>query len=237
MPRPATFAADPERALAQYLRDGVFVEPDVLTPAECDELIAAANRLPSARDGSFLPIMQVHRDEPAFMKTLNHPRIVKIMDQVCGGPVVGVQTQLYYTPPERAGLGFHQDNYFVEAPSDSFASAWVPLVDVTPENGSLYAFLDSHRFGPLPVREVEHEGNDKRQTVYEETILPEPMQKIDISAKRGSAVLIHGYNVHGSYQNHSHENRYVILNTYVRDGAPFRPGHTAKREAVQLTRS
>src|ERR1051325_5884474 len=135
-----TFASDPERAYAQYLRDGVFVEPAVLTEGECDELIAVADRLAESRDDDLRPIMQVHRLEPAFMKILGHPRIVAIMDRLCGGPVVGIQTQLFYTPPHRAGFGFHQDNYFVEAPDASFASAWVPLVDVTPANGSLFSF-------------------------------------------------------------------------------------------------
>jgi len=49
-------------------------------------------------------------------------------------------------------------------------------------------------------------------------------------------VLIHGWVAHGSYQNASDSNRCVILNTYVREGAPFRPGATARREAVKLDR-
>lgn len=237
MTKAITFATDPQAALVRYNEDGVFVEPNVISPELCDELVAIALRQDTARDGAFFPIMQVHKIEPKFRELLSHPRIVSMMDLVCGGPVVGVQTQFYFTPPRRAGLGLHQDNYFVEAPDDSFASAWVPLVDAYPGNGGLYAFKGSHKRGKLPVRKVDAEGRDKRQTVYEETVLTEEFPRIDVVAPKGSAVLIHGYNVHGSYQNESASNRYVILNTYVRQGAPFRPGRTAQREEVQLVRS
>ncbi len=231
-----TFSSDPEAALARYDEDGVFVEPNVLPPELCDELIEIALRQETARDGSLFPIMQIHRSEPRFHEVMSDPAIVRMMDLVCGGPVVGIQTQFYFTPPHRNGLGFHQDNYFVEAPDDAFASAWVPLVDTHPGNGGLYAFKGSHKGGKQPVRQVETEGKDKRQTVYEETVMTEDYPKMDIVAPRGSAVLIHGYLVHGSYQNISADNRYVILNTYVRGGSPFRPGRTAQREEVQLAR-
>lgn len=232
-----TFASDPEAAFARYSEDGVFVEPGVIPAELCDELVAIALRQETALDASFLPIMQIHKVEPKFREVMSHPRIVAVMDRICGGPVVGIQTQFYFTPPYRNGLGFHQDNYFVEASDDAFASAWVPLVDTGPDNGGLYAFKGSHLHGKQPVRRVEAEGKDRRQTVYEETVLVGDYPKLDIVAPKGSAVLIHGYSVHGSYQNTSTSNRYVILNTYVREGSPFRPGHTAQREEVKLVRT
>jgi len=234
--RAASFTADFPEVLKAFNHDGYFVGPGLLTAAECDTLIAAAQNLESARNGSLLPVMQVHQVEPLFYKTFGHPKIISIMDQLCGGRVVGIQTQFYFTPPERAGLGFHQDNYFVEAPNDSFASAWIPLVDVEKSNGGLYAFPGTQTCGKLPVQKINTTGKDKRETVYEETVLPPGFQKVDLSAKRGSVVFIHGYLVHGSYQNHSQSNRYVILNTYVREGVPFRSGLTAKREEVKFDR-
>jgi hypothetical protein len=238
MAREVSFARDPDAAHAQYAADGYFVEPDVFSAAECEAMIEAAMALPQARADDYAPIMQIHKIEPRFLDVLGDPRLLAVMDRACHGRAAGVQTQFYFTPPQRAGLGTHQDNYFVEAPDDSFASAWVALVDITPENGGLYAYRGSHFRGALPVREVTApNGGDKRQSIYEETILPEPFEKVDLSVKRGSAVIIHGFNVHGSYQNHSAANRCVILNTYVREGAPFRPGATAKREAITFARA
>ncbi len=236
-PEPATFATRPAEALAAYERDGYFVEPDVLAPATCDALVAAAVRVDAAQAGGQLPIMQIHRLAPGFGELMSHPRIVAMMDRVCGGPVVGIQTQFYFTPPNRNGLAQHQDNYFVEAPGDAFASAWVALVDTGPGNGGLYAFPGTHAAGKLPVRAAEARGGDRRQSVDEETVLPPGTPRVDIVAPKGSVVLIHGYVVHGSHPNRSAQSRYVILNTYVREGAPFRPGTTARREEVKLVRA
>ena len=232
-----TFRADPKRAYELYMEQGFFVEPDVYTAAECDAVIAAAQDLPTARDGTFVPTMQVHKMNRVFLEAMSKPEVVAVMDRIVHGPAKGLQSQLFFTPPQRAGLGYHQDNYFVEAAADVFASAWIALVDVTPVNGGLYAFAGSHKPGKLPVREVKAEGKDKRQTVYEETVMPEDYPKVDLFMKRGSVLYIHGYVVHGSYQNQSTEKRYALLNTYLRENEHFRPGNTAKREQFDLLRA
>ena len=232
-----TFKNDPDKAYAIYMDQGFFCEPDVLSAKECDAIIEAAKTLPSAKDGSFVPMMNVHKSPGLFFDAMSNPEIVGVMDRIIHGRAMGLHSQLYYTPPHRAGLGFHQDNYFVEAKGDAFASAWIALVDVTSENGGLYCFAGSHKDGKLPVRKVETTGKDKRQAIYEETVLPKEYDKVDLSLKRGSVCYIHGYVVHGSHQNMSTSNRYVLLNTYLRANEPFRAGNTAKREEVELARA
>jgi ectoine hydroxylase-related dioxygenase (phytanoyl-CoA dioxygenase family) len=231
-----TFIDDPERAYAVYMEQGYFCEPSMFSPAECDRIIAAAGHLPSALDGSMTPTMNVHKLGGVYLDAMSKPAVLQIMDRLVHGKANGLHSQLYFTPPERAGLGYHQDNYFVEAKGDAFASAWIALVDITPDNGGLYAYVGSHKEGKLPVRSVNAEGKDKRQTVYEETVVPPVYKTADIFVKRGAVVFIHGYVVHGSYQNHSKDNRYVLLNTYIRAKEHFRAGQTAKREEVELAR-
>lgn len=232
-----TFKQNPDRAYELYMEQGFFCEPDVLSAAQCDAIIEAAKTLPSAQDGSYVPMMNVHKRPGPFFDAMCSPQIVSVMDRIIHGRAKGLHSQLYYTPPNRAGLGFHQDNYFVEAKGDAFASAWIPLVDVNAENGGIYAFIGSHKDGKLPVREVQATGQDKRQAIYEETVLPKEYKRADIFLKRGSVLFIHGYVVHGSYQNKSTSNRYVLLNTYIRENEQFRAGNTAKREEVELTRA
>ena len=232
-----TFRNDPDRAYAMYIDQGYFAEPDVLTAAECDAIVEAAKTQPSARDGTLVPMMNVHKTPGVFFDAMSKPEIVRVMDRIIHGHAKGLHSQLYYTPPNRAGLGFHQDNYFVEAQGDAFASAWIALVDVTSENGGLYCFVGSHKDGKLPVRKVEISGQDKRQAIYEETVLPKEYEKVDVFMKRGSVLYIHGYVVHGSYQNKSSSNRYALLNTYIRENESFRAGNTAKREEVELARA
>jgi ectoine hydroxylase-related dioxygenase (phytanoyl-CoA dioxygenase family) len=228
-----TFATTPELAYQHYQRDGYFIEPDVLTAAECDAVIAAAERLPTARDGSYAPTMNVHKLDDAFVEVMSHPKVVAVMRRLVHGTPYGLHTQMFFTPPERAGLGVHQDNFFVEANQDAFASAWIPLVDVTPQNGGIYTYPGLHTLGALPVRPAATDG-DRRQTVYEETLVPPDWPRQDVTMRRGSVLYLHGYNVHGSHQNQSSGKRYVILNTYIREGEAFRPGETAKREPFAL---
>jgi hypothetical protein len=232
-----TFRECPDRAYDIYMEQGFFCEPDVLSAKECDAIIEAAKSLPSAQDGSYIPMMNVHKSPGLFFDAMSNPQIVGVMDRIIHGRAKGLHSQLYYTPPNRAGLGFHQDNYFVEAKGDAFASAWIPLVEVTAENGGLYCFVGSHNDGKLPVRNVEVTGQDKRQAIFEETVLPKDYKRTDIFMKRGSVLYIHGYVVHGSYQNKSTANRFALLNTYIRENEQFRAGNTAKREEIELTRA
>jgi phytanoyl-CoA hydroxylase len=231
-----SFRTDPEEAYSLYQERGFFCEPPMFSGAECERIIAAAMRLPTALDGSFVPTMNVHKMDAVFVEAMARPELLRVMDRLVHGRANGLHSQFYFTPPQRAGLGYHQDNYFVEAKPDAFASAWIALVDITPENGSLYVYAGSHREGKLPVRSVNAEGKDKRQTVYEESIVPAGYPSVDLYVERGSVVLLDGYVVHGSHQNRSSGNRYVLLNTYIRTQEKFRPGQTAKREEFELAR-
>jgi phytanoyl-CoA hydroxylase len=232
-----SFRDDADSAYALYRERGYFCEPPIFSPDECERIIAASTELPAARDGSMVATMNVHKLDSVFLDAMARPEVLKIMDRLVHGKANGLHSQFYFTPPERAGLGSHQDNYFVEAKPDAFASAWIALVDITPENGGLFVYVGSHREGRLPVRSVNAEGKDKRQTVYEESIVPPQYRSADIRVSRGSVVLIDGYVVHGSHQNHSTGNRYVLLNTYIRSREHFRPGQTARREEYELARA
>lgn len=231
-----TFKSDPEEAFRRFMDQGFFCEPEVFTEAECEGLIRAALALPTARDGSFVPTMNVHKIDGPFLQAMSKPCLLSIMDRLVGGRANGLHSQFYFTPPERRGLGCHQDNYFAEAEADAFASAWIALVDVTAENGGLYGYTGSHKEGRLPVRASDVGTEDKRQAVYEEALVPPGYKLVDISVKQGTVVLLHGYLAHGSYLNHSKSNRYALLNTYIRANQHYRRGETALRQEFELAR-
>jgi len=236
-PVSVSFRNNPQEALLCYQTDGYFVERGVLSAEECKQIIAAALRLPGAMRGDLRPAMQPHRDDPLFLRVLRHPNIVATIHRLVGGTAVGLQTQFYYTPAGAKGLSRHQDNFFVEAPADAFASAWIALVDVGSSNGGLYGYPGTHNCGRLPVRKlsVPAESNQDPNSSNEETSLPEGQPAIDIEAPLGSVVFLHASFVHGSHPNDSPRNRYALLCTYAREGAPFRPGKNARREPVDLT--
>ena len=236
MTKTPTFADNKEEALAFYCEFGYIIEPDMFTLAECEELIRAAENLPAFREGSFAPAMNPHRIGSIFLKALRNPKIVKIMELLVNGKVSGLQTEFFYGKPGTPGFSMHQDNYFVEAPIGAFASAWTPMVDVTPERGGLIIFPKSHQAGPLPVVPTgkARDGAQDPNATREEVVLPPQYEPLHISVPRGATVFIHGHLVHSSNQNRSDVFRRVLLCTYIRSGETFRPGNTAKRTEVEL---
>lgn len=231
-----SFATDPEAALASYRQLGFHIEYNVWTASECAALIKAAEKFPSFKDQTFAPAMQPHREEPIFLSALSKPTIVTIMEQLVEGRVSGLQTQFFFCPPGTPGFSMHQDNFYVEAKRDAFASAWTPLQDVSPEKGSLIVYPGSHRESILPIEPIEQaqsisqDINANRQQV----VLPSGYEPVDLFVPMGATVFLHGYTVHASHQNRTNQFRNVLLMTYIRSGESFRPGFSARRAEVEV---
>lgn len=150
-----SFATDPEAAYARYQELGYHVEYNVWTPEECEALIAAARKCPSYRDGTCAPLMNPHRQEPLFLQALRKPAIVRVIERLVGGRTAALQSQFFFCKPGTRGFSMHQDNYFVEAGKEVFASAWSALQDVTPEMGGLVVYPGTHTEAILPVEAVK----------------------------------------------------------------------------------
>lgn len=226
---------------AEFAVRGFTIVPGVLSSADCAAVIAAAHDLDGAKAGSFKPVMQPHRENPVFLKTLAHARLVDIIAQLVGGEPAGLQSEMFFCRPGTRGFTAHQDNFFVRGERNKFVSAWIPLVAVTPQMGSLFVYPGSHEFGLLPVREThlpatadQDADGYSRETVFPEGYTPKAE---DLSAPAGAAVLLDGDLVHGSNANMSDNFRYVLLCTYIRAGSSFNPGRHAKRSEIRFRHS
>jgi ectoine hydroxylase-related dioxygenase (phytanoyl-CoA dioxygenase family) len=230
----ATAAGD-AASMAFYRENGYMVVENVLSPELCDQAIAAAATLDEAKLQSPLTAMQPHKRHGLFYDLLVHPPVRSRIEVIIGPPVVGLASQFYYCAPGSSGLMRHQDNYCVEAPDEQFGSCWIPLVDVDETNGCLVIYPGSHRWGMLPVRPLApHEIRETYRNMLEETTLPPDAVGLTLPAKRGTGIFLHAAVVHESGPNRSAEFRYAFLGTYMRRGASFRPGNTAKREPIDL---
>lgn len=180
--------------------------------------------------------MMPHRTNPIYLEAMRHPKIAAIMNQLISGRAMGLQTELFYCKPGTRGFSLHQDNFFVQAPLGAFASAWIALTDTYPEKGGLIVYPGSHKEGLLPVRKLTLDKDTAQDpnANNEETIVPPQYPAVNASVPKGAALFIHGHLVHGSNPNKTNEWRYVLLNTYVREGESFRAGNYAQREAIGL---
>ncbi len=232
MTRPAAQQLD----IARFRADGFYVWRGAFSDDTVARTVAQGMALPGARQGNLTPAMQAHRTDPTLLALMRDPAIVDAVETLVGGPAAGIQTEFFYTAPGTRGFSAHQDNFFVEAPPDQFVSVWIPLVDVGADNGGLILWPGSHRFGKLPVRKTgaaPGAGQDANAN-NEETVLPPGLAPVDLVAGKGSAVFLHSELVHASHTNRSSALRPVLLNTYIRAGAPFRPGNTAQRAEIPL---
>lgn len=222
--------------LAAYHENGFHIQENVFSDDQCEKLIKLSLGLENAKNGTFRPQMMPHRSISSYLDAMRTPELVAIMNQLVGGRAMGLQTEFFFCKPGTRGFSLHQDNFFVEAPYNAFASAWVALTDTYAEKGGLIVYPGSHKEGTLPVRKLtlsEDVAQDPNAN-NEETVVPEKYQAINANVPKGAVLFIHGHLVHGSNPNKSNEWRYVLLNTYIRQGEKFRSGKYANREVVEL---
>ena len=231
----SSFLNDPVSALQEFNERGFFVEADVFGAEQCDTLVDAAQSLLGVGE-TYRPIMHPHRRDALFLRTMADRRLVEIMQLICGGPVYGLQSELFFGRPGTKGFAAHQDNFFVQAPDNRFASAWLALVDVDQSNGGLVFYPGTQALGKLDTvrQELPPDENQDPNAFREKAVVPAEFAPVDVTLKRGSVVFIHGWAVHESHDNTTDGWRYALLNTYVRQGADFRPGGYAGRTEVRL---
>ena len=217
-----------------YREHGYWIERKLLTHYACDVLIEEAKRFENYTSGSYRPQMMPHRGSDKFLYAFKIPGL--LMHAAVSGKPVGLQTEFFYCKPGTKGFALHQDNFFVEAPEGSFASAWIALTDITPEKCGLVIYPGSHKAGLFPVQVLEHEDVIGQAPNANKTkcIIPHHYQPFNVTVAKGDAVIFDGHLVHGSHKNSTEDWRYVLLCTYIRKGEPFRAGKYAQREAVEL---
>jgi hypothetical protein len=111
-------------------------------------------------------------------------------------------------------LLLHQDWNYTHEKNFSAYNIWIPLTDVTEENGTLFFLKGSHlwfnnlRSATLPTARISMNNFSAEQI---ETVI----------VKKGQALLFHPAAFHGSYPNHSSQNRIVVTATLLSKEAPF----------------
>jgi phytanoyl-CoA hydroxylase len=233
-----SFYQDEAAALSFFKQNGFQAEYNFFSPQECDALIEAASSLSNARNGEYRPTLNPHLEGENFLRVMRDPKVISLIEKLVGGRVSGLQTQWFFGKPGTSGFSIHQDNFFVEAkPADFFVSTWLALSDVDKENGTIFVYPGAHQEGLLPVRKlsgIPGVGQEYNAS-NEECVVPEKYHPVTVEVPRGTLIFLHSLLPHGSFNNTSKDRwRYVMLNNYIRQNTPFRPGNSAKRKEIPV---
>ena len=225
--------------MRDYDANGYALCPNLLSEQRRADLIAVAEQLRAQDD--YTPLMHPHRMSGGgdmFMEALCDPQVVAIMETVLDGEVQGLQSEFFFGKPGTLGFACHQDNFYVRARPESFASMWIALSDVGPENGGLFFHPGTHREPILDVVETnrDHAGNQDVNAHRIECVMPEKYRAhaVDLRLPAGDGAVFHGHTVHGSYDHSGSRWRYALLLTYVQKGASFRAGSHSRRRRVDV---
>lgn len=117
-----------------------------------------------------------------------------------------VQTRIDIPEEDEFLQSIHQD--LNNARSEQCLNCWMPLQDVTPENGALRVFVGSHELGPIGEedRELTEQGYQsiKRSVV-------EDYPEIHCNINAGDALFFGPYVVHASETNRSEHIRWTPI--------------------------
>ena len=92
----------------------------------------------------------------SVVRFVTAPRLGAIAADLLHVPAVRIlQFTGFFKPGGAPQLPWHQDASYVPISTDKMLTVWVPLVDVTPEMGSLWFVKGSHRWGPRDPRTAE----------------------------------------------------------------------------------
>lgn len=219
--------------LETYKRDGYLVVPDVLSPAECDQALALFKEHSGAE---YSEIVNPHKKFQQVMDIMKRPQSVAILEALQGTRVCGLQSMFVWkkagTPDARKAWNVHQDATYLKTEFGTYLGGDYLLDDHDKENGCLYFYPGSHNEPLLEYDPTKSEGDNPGNKVRE---IPPQYKKVDLVAKKGSFLIIHGNVMHGSYANVSADrSRATLLQAFINEGAYFYPGHKGDRVAIPL---
>jgi len=182
-------------------------------------LFQRLTRLEEDFTGANVLLFKYQKMPPAFQALWSNPRILNLMEQILGPEVAGHPTWNLRTKTPRSAavdIPWHQDSAYMSKDSydHMIATAWIPFLDATPENGTMQFARYGHRSGRVARHEccagptwyiMLHEA-DMKETL--DVDLDKDI--VTVPVPYGSFVLFNNLIPHRSLQNVSQDVRWSV---------------------------
>jgi phytanoyl-CoA hydroxylase len=212
-----TLSDPPGCAMIWY--EGAIRDRLALDPARDREIDARAGgvRFAAGQEGSGLPDLDpaeraryvrklmgfVAPGRPALAHLARHPALTAIIERLIGGPPELFQDMALIKPAQGREKPWHQDHaYFNLALDTPVAGVWIPMSEVTPENGCMHMLAGGHRAGPRT-----HFKRRDWQLCDEHV---EAAGRVAVPMAAGDALLFDGKVPHGTPVNRTGEHRWAV---------------------------
>lgn len=196
-----------------FIQQGYCIIRDIVTP-QVDILSHMVSGLDIESDRFNYSLIE---NEADFNQALHHSIAQVILPIISDffQPFRLLSASLLVKP---AGLNeelmLHQDWTFTFENRFMPVTMWIPLVDVSEQNGGLFVLPRSHRilenFRSLSYRSAQLSRTDKIQPFVQA-----------INANKGDVIFFHPALFHGSYSNRSSRNRIALAATLLPLDAPY----------------
>lgn len=140
------------------------------------------------------------------------PAVLNAVEEILGSDLLIAGTLIFCKyPHDPAFVAWHQDTFYSNLHLTPSVSAWIALLDSTPENGCMRVMPGSHLQGTLPHQETRVSDNLLRRG-EEIQVKVDEAHAVDIVLKAGEMSLHHNSIIHGSRPNGSDTKRlgYIV---------------------------
>ena len=178
---------------------------------------------------AFLQVMNLWVREEAVRRYTLARRFGRIAAELMG--VNGVRIYHDQALYKEAGGGitpWHQDQYYWPLETDHTLTMWMPLIDVTPDMGTLVFASRSHQAGYLGKLPISKESDEVFQRYVQEKGYPLTASP---AMAAGDATFHSGWTLHAAPGNSSAITREVMTIIYVADGTRISEPDNKNREA------
>lgn len=205
------FSAEHQSELAaQYARDGFVVVPEVLSRDECRAFKEEGLRVlrEHAKPNSSV-FVGVAANSELFYKLASDARIVEVLRPLMPEGIMFMSDKFVWKSGEQSfGTPWHCDIAYWKNTRPKL-SVWIPLDDVTAQNGALKVLPGGHKKEWL---HGSHSGVEFGNRISE---LPEnPAEQIICEMKAGGLLVFSDALPHASTPNIAGLDRYAVISTY-----------------------